>query len=124
MSEVNVLSLLQTLDGGRVLDDLHERLSELLLAVETAHKKGKVVLTFTVKPVNDPEAPRVDLKGDVTHRIPTIERHSELFYLTESYRLTRKHPRQPSLPENTVKMPPAEERDDLDRQSLAAGEKA
>lgn len=124
MSEVNVLSLLQTLDGGRVMDDLHEKLQELLLAVEETHKKGKITLVLTVKPISDPETPRVEVKGDVVPNIPRIERHSELFYLTDAYRLTRKHPRQPALPPNTVKMPPPEERKDIDGQSLAAGEKA
>lgn len=124
MSEVSVMSLLQALGDGRVMDDFHERLHELLMAVQISHKKGKVVLTVTVKPTKDAEVPRAEVHGDVTAKIPHIERSSELFYLTEEYRLSRRNPRQPVLPSHTVRMPPAEEREDMDGKSLAAGEQA
>ena len=124
MSEVGVLPLLQTLGDGRVLDDFHEQLHNLLIAVQMSHKKGKVVLTVNVEPTRDVEVPRVEVHGDVTSKIPHIERSSELFYLTEEYRLSRRNPRQPVLPPNTVRMPPAEERNDIDGKTHAAGEQA
>ena len=122
--EMGPIDILKTLGDGRVMDDLYEQLGNLLMAVQMSHKKGKVVLTIEVAPTKDVEVPRVDVWGDVSARIPHIERSSEMFYVTDRNQLSRRNPRQPALPPNTVRMPPREELVDVDDKSLAAGEKA
>jgi hypothetical protein len=125
MENMGLMELLTIVGDGRVLDDFHGRLDELIRAVKTSHKKGTLTLTLTVAPAKDMvDTPRVIVSGVVTAKIPQSERGSELFYIDDDDRLSRRNPRQPELPFNTVKMPPAEERADLNRKDLAAGEKA
>lgn len=122
--EVGPIALLKALGDGRVMDDFCEKLERLLEAVRASHKKGTVVLTVEVKPTKDVDVPKVSVWGDVSAKIPHIERGSELFYVTEENQLSRRNPRQPALPPNTVQMPPAGGEVALDRQSLAAGERS
>ncbi len=123
-SDMGLLEVLKTLGDGRVIDDLHEQLNECLMAVRMAHKKGKVVLTLVVTPSKDAEMSKVTVWGDVTSKIPHIERGADIFYVTGENGLSRRNPRQPALPPNTVKMPPrAGHEDELDGQSRAAGER-
>ena len=124
MDEIGIMRLLQGMGGGRVLDDLHDRLQKLLVAARTSHDKGKVVLTITVEPDADREIFQVNIHGDVTATIPHIKRTGDRFYLTDEGRLTKRNPRQPEMPANTVQMPPPEERNDLDGKSQAAGERS
>ena len=121
---VGPLELLRILDDGKVLDDLHEAIDELIMRVRMAHKKGSVDLKLEVKPSKDGESLKVSIKGDVKPKYPYIERGADIFYVGEANRLSRRNPRQPTLSANTVKMPPPEERSDIDRKSAAAGEKA
>lgn len=123
MDEVGVFGLLKALGDGKVMDDLHEQLQELLLAVRTSHEGGKVVLTITVEPDKDLEVSRVAVEGDVSGKIPRLKRGGEMFYLTDDCRLTRRNPRQPALPAGTMKMPSPEEQDELDGKSRASGER-
>lgn len=123
--DMGLLELLKTLGDGRVMDDLHEQLGECLMAVRMAHKKGKVVLTLVVMPSKDSELSKVTVWGDVTSKIPHIERGADIFYVNDENRLSRRNPRQPALAPNTVKMPPRDEiAAEPDGKSLAAGERA
>lgn len=122
--DIGPIELLKTLGDGSVMEDFYQRLSELLMAVRMAHKKGKIVLTVQVSPTKDVDVQRVGIWGDVTAKIPHIERNAEFFYVNDHCELSKRNPRQPALSPNTVKMPSVDERDDLDGQSRAAGEKA
>ena len=124
MDDVGPIVLLKTLGDGRVMDDFYDQLGNLLMAVKMSHKKGHVTLKVVVSPCKDVEISRVSVWGDVASKIPHIERSSEFFYVDDNNQLSRRNPRQPVVPPNTVKMPPVEERSDLDNKSLAAGEKA
>ncbi len=81
MEDIGPIGLLKTIGDGRVMDDFHEQLSMLLMAVRMAHKKGHVTLKVVVSPTKDAEIPRVSIWGDVTSKIPHIERTSEFFYV-------------------------------------------
>lgn len=122
--EMGPIEVLKVLGNGRVLDDLYKELGDVLMAVQMAHKKGRVTLTIEVAPTKDAEEPRVEVWGDVAARIPHVERASELLYVTDGNQLSRRNPRQPALPAGTVKMPPREELVNIDGKSRAAGEKA
>lgn len=124
MSEIGMIGLLGGLGDGKVMDDFHKRFHELLRAVRSCGDKGKVVLTLSVEPDPDQEEPVVSVRGEVTATIPLPKRRRELFFLTDDCRLSRRNPRQPERPENTVKMPPVEDRADLDGKSRAAGERS
>ena len=122
--DMGPIEILKLLGDGKVMDDLYEKLGDLIMAVQMSHKKGKVVLAIEVKPTKDAEVPRVEIWGDVSAKIPHIERTSELLYVTDHNQLSRRNPRPPVLPTNTVKMPPREELIEVDNKSFAAGEKA
>lgn len=116
--EIGVIELLKSLGDGRVLDDMHNRLGEVLAAVRHCHRKGKVVLTIEVKPTDDVEIQRVEIRGDVSYKAPLPSRGSELYYVDDGLSLHNRDPRQRQLPSNTITMPDA-----IDGKSLAAGEK-
>lgn len=122
--DIGIFGLLKSLGEGRVLDDLHKQFTLLLAAVKESHKKGKVILTIEVEPDKAAEVEKVAVHGDVSAKIPHVNRGHELFYVTENNHLSRRNPRQPALPPNTVRMPPVGEENDIDGQSRAAGEKA
>lgn len=121
--ELGPLELLQSMSDGKVMDDFDEQLRLLLAAVKQSYKKGKIVLTISVKPPKDLNDQRVEIQGDVSATIPHVERSGEMLYLTENLYLTRRNPRQPAPPPNVVTMAEAGQGRELDRQSLAAGEK-
>lgn len=116
--ELGPLELLQSMSEGKVMDDFDEQLRVLLAAVRQSYKKGKIVLTISVRPPKDLNDPRVEIQGDVSATIPHVERSGELLYLTESLYLSRRNPRQPAPPPNVVTMANGEQ--ERDRQSLAA----
>ncbi len=125
MENMGIMELLTIVGDGRVLDDYHERLDALIRAVKTSHKKGTITLTLSVAPAKDMmDIPRVVVSAVVTAKIPLSERGSEMLYIDDDNQLSRRNPRQPELPFNTVKMPPKEERGDLNGKARAAGEKA
>lgn len=103
--EIGVIELLKGLGAGRVLDDMHNRLAEVLAAVRHCHRKGKVVLTIEVKPTDDVEIQRVEIHGDVSYKAPLPSRGSELYYVDEELALHSRDPRQRQLPVNTITMP-------------------
>lgn len=115
---IGVIELMKYLGDGRVLDDMHNRLAEVLAAVKHCHKKGKVVVTLEVKPTDDLEMQRVEIHGSVTYKVPLPNRGHDLLYVDESLGLHKRDPRQRRLPANTIEM-----REDLDGQSRAAGER-
>lgn len=117
--EIGALDLLTTLDEGAIMSDLNRQIHSVLEAVRHSHKKGSVTLTLTVKMSTDREFQRVDVQGDVSAKIPHVERPGERLYLTDECRLSRRNPRQPERPENTIPLPDTEE---VDGKSRAAGE--
>ncbi len=115
--EIGVIELLKDLGNGRVLDDMHNRLGEVLAAVRQCHKKGKIILIIDVHPTTDSEVQRVEIKGNVTYKVPLPGRGSEFYYMDEDLSLHSRDPRQRQLP-NMITMPEIP----IDGKSRAAGE--
>ncbi len=115
--EIGVIELLKNLGDGRVLDDMHTRLAEVLAAVRQCHKKGKVTLTIDVHPTDVSEIQRVEIEGNVSYKAPMPGRGSELYYVDDSLALHSRDPRQRQLP-NMISMPEIS----VDGKSRAAGE--
>ena len=116
--EIGIIELIRSLDSGRVADDLQCRLLDVLGAVKANHKKGKVVLTFEVKPANDENGfSRVEIRADVSFKAPLPTRRGKEFFLDEGMGIPSRHPHQPELPENVI------DAVDLDDKRRAAGER-
>ncbi len=116
--EIGVIELLKELGDGRVLDDMHNRLAEVLAAVRHCHRKGKVTLTIEIKPTDVAEIQRVEIRGDVSFKAPQPSRGSELYYVDDGLALHTRDPRQRQLP-NMIPMPEHV----IDGKSRAAGER-
>lgn len=117
---MNILQLLEGLSGGRVMEDLDERLNEVLDAVNRTRKSGTVTLKIDLKPAKDSEVSQVGVFADVSGTIPHVERNREYFYVDRDGNLSRRDPRQPK--------PDIQLHDSLnheiDRKSRAGGESA
>ena len=115
---IGLFELLKGMGDGRVLDDMQNRLVEVLAAVRQCHKKGKVVLTIDVHPTDASEVQRVEIEGSVTYKLPLPGRGSELYYVDDDLTMHKRDPRQRQLP-NMIPMPEIS----IDGKSRAAGER-
>lgn len=117
--EMGILELLKFLGEGRILDDMHNRLGEVLAAVRQCHKKGKLVLALEFHPTYDDSGlEQIEINAKVEPKLPLPNRGKNYLYLDETLGLHRRDPRQRQLPENVIDMS-----SDVDGKSRAAGER-
>lgn len=89
------MDLLREQRSGLAHEELTEGLQELVEAVVSERKAGKLVLTMTVKPNGDGT---VMVTDDVKVTAPKPTRGSSLFFVTPENNLQRQDPKQQSLP--------------------------
>ncbi|MCG3757387.1 hypothetical protein [Amycolatopsis sp. Poz14] len=87
---------LLTLAKGKTHADLSAQLAELVTAVTTTHKAGKLTLTLQVKPQKGVDGAVLVTAGVVTSK-PRFETPASIFYATDEGALVRNDPNQQPL---------------------------
>ena len=88
---------LRELRNGQTLDDLSERLNELVRDVRTTGKGGEITLTIKVSPASKGDTDTLMLNDTIKVKAPELDRASTLFFATVENNLSRQHPRQVSM---------------------------
>ncbi len=87
---------LRDLRGGAVLDELSEKLNEVVAAVTSTGKEGTVTLKLKLKPLS--EGAMIQIEDDVVASVPRPSRGGTVMFPTPENNLSRRDPRQPDLP--------------------------
>jgi type I site-specific restriction endonuclease len=89
------LDLLREHRNGVTHDELSQALQEVVAAVSTEGKAGKLQLTIAVKPHGDGAVMVMD---EVKVTVPKKTKGGSLFFVTPENNLARQDPKQPNLP--------------------------
>lgn len=89
------LDLLREHRNGLTHDELSDALNEVVEAVATERKAGKLSLTISIKPHGDGAVMVMD---DVKITKPKVSKGGSLFFVTPDNNLARQDPKQPNLP--------------------------
>ncbi len=87
--------VLQQLAGGQTYQELGDRLTEIVLAVQETRKQGELTIRLKVKPNGEHG---VIIAEEVKSKAPEAPRAETLFYVTAAGHLKRDDPRQEKLP--------------------------
>lgn len=88
--------LLQDLRKGQALDEVSEKMDELVRAVRETGKAGSLTLNIKVKPAGKGDGTTVLVEDDVKSKPPQHSREA-IFFSTQKGRLTRDNPNQRTL---------------------------
>jgi hypothetical protein len=87
--------VLQQLGGGQVYQDLGDKLTEAVQAVQETRKIGEVTLRLKIKPNGEYG---VMIADEVKVKVPERPRGETLFFVNAAGHLMRNDPRQEQLP--------------------------
>lgn len=87
--------MLQQLNSGQVYQDLGDKLTELVLAVQETRKVGELNLQLKIKPNGEYG---VMIADTVKYKVPERPRGETLFFVNSAGNLMRNDPRQEQLP--------------------------
>lgn len=99
--------VLREINGGRLVEELTNELTEVVEAVKASGKAGKIALTITLKPRGSANA-QLEVIPSVRGTKPERERPLSIFYINQDMGLQRNDPQQGDLPG----MRPVRESDD------------
>lgn len=99
------LDLLREHRNGLTHDELSDALSDLVQAVTTERKAGKLTFTLSVKPHGDGA---VMVADDLKLTIPRPTKGGSLFFATPEGALVREDPKQHKLPLVAIETAPRE----------------
>lgn len=85
---------LRDLRAGKTLDELAERLQEIVQAVQRCGKQGTLTLKLTIKPASRGDLETILIHDAIKAIVPEGERAATLFFGTPEGNLTRTNPRQ------------------------------
>lgn len=92
---------LRDVRGGEVLEDLSDKLQELVSAVQVAGAAGELTLKITVKPMKG-STEAVVVTDDIKCKTPVIKSSGTVMFPTPEGNLQRNHPKQDDLPGITL----------------------
>lgn len=102
---MSALRMLQELNGGRVMGDLNQSLSEVLAGVVSTGGKGEVTLKLKVEfEEENGQNCAVAVQGEVKHKVPRASKPKQTHYVkglssdSGLLSLSRRDPSQPTLP--------------------------
>ena len=95
MSARPFMDFLREHRGGMTHEQLTDALQELVAAVVTERRPGKLVFTITIKPFGKKDGLEVGAELKITP--PKEERGTSIFYVTPENNLVRQDPRQQSM---------------------------
>lgn len=90
------LAFLAGVNKGRTVNELGERLQELVAAVEDTGKAGALTLKVTVKPASKNSEALV-VTDEVGLKAPKLSRPESVFFPTADHNLVRNNPNQDGL---------------------------
>ena len=82
---------------GALINELTERLAEVVAGVVQFEKAGELVLKLKVKPAAE-NSEMVVLSDEITVKVPVADRPPTWFFATDDGGLARKSPNQDELP--------------------------
>lgn len=100
--ERNFQDTLESLDDGKVLQQITGDMADAVRAARKTKKKAKLVLTLTMTP----EGGMVRVAAECKTTIPKEPREMTLFYATDEGALTKDDPKQLTLKDVTLKGQP------------------
>jgi hypothetical protein len=92
---------LRDLRAGQVIDELEEKLQELVAAVQSTSAGGSLTLTLEVKPTKG-SAEAVIVRDHIKLKKPQLTSSGTLLFPTPEGNLQRNHPKQDDLPGITL----------------------
>jgi hypothetical protein len=92
---------LRDVRGGEVLEDLSERLGELVHAVQTANASGELILRIKVAPMKG-SSEAVVVTDKIDAKLPKIVSAGTVMFTTPDGNLQRNNYKQPELPGITL----------------------
>lgn len=92
---------LREVRAGEVLDDLAERMQELVHAVQVANAAGSLTLTIEVRPMKG-STEAVVVSDAIKVKAPTLKSKGTVMFPTPEGNLSRQHPKQAELPGITL----------------------
>ena len=101
MSRRSFVDTLRDVRGGEVLDDLSERLQELVQAVQSCGAGGQLSITLTVKPMKGSRE-AVVVEDVIKLKKPEIKSSGTVMFPSVEGNLSRHHPKQDDLPGITL----------------------
>jgi hypothetical protein len=93
-------------DGGKLSDDLAEKLADLIGKVKERGKAGTLSLTLKIKPLNS-DADSVSLSGGIKVTEPAKVERASIFFTTDDNRLVQENPAQQVMKLEPVEKPAA-----------------
>ncbi len=112
---------LAQLGKGNTLAELSTELNRTVRAVRDTGKRGKLVYTLVIEPVDGTDGAQVVLTDKIKCDTPSPDRKSSLFFTTDTGDLTRRDPNQAEFPFGTerAQTEAAERRDAEGKVTLA-----
>jgi hypothetical protein len=89
---------LKDIRNGASVVELGETLTGLVERVRATGKAGTLTYTLKVKPASKGDTDVLLLEDDIKVKLPVDTRGGTIYYADDNQQLTRKDPRQPSLP--------------------------
>ena len=91
------IETLREIREGELLSELPAKVQDLVAAVQTTQKAGKIVITLNLR--HTKKGGMLLLEDDVKLVLPEPDKDTTtFFFVTEDNDLTRRDPRQPTLP--------------------------
>lgn len=87
--------------GGEVLEDLSNKLQELVAAVQSTGGSGELSLKISVKPMKG-STEAVVVTDDIKCKTPVLKSAGTVMFPTPEGNLQRNHPKQDDLPGITL----------------------
>lgn len=100
-----ILETLREIRRGAFLDEAAERLQELVNAVTTSGKGGKLTLSISVQPAGRGSVKTVVIQDQVVVNLPQPDREVTIFFPTKDGELSRSDPAQMPLGLRPVETP-------------------
>lgn len=100
-----ILETFRDIRRGAFLDEAAAKLQELVTAVTTSGKGGKLTLTISVQPAGRGSVKTVVIQDSVGVSLPTPDREVTIFFPTENGELSRSDPAQIPLGLRPVETP-------------------
>lgn len=88
---------LREVRAGEILDDLAERMQELVHAVQVTNAAGSLTLTLEVRPMKG-STEAVVVSDTIKTKTPQLKSKGTVMFPTPEGNLTRQHPKQAELP--------------------------
>jgi hypothetical protein len=109
MSARPFADLLREQRRGSMHDELTAQLHELVNAVESIGKPGKLVLTIDIRKYKNDTGGVIEVSDDVELKLPKPDRPTAIWFTTADGNLSKTDPAQKQMPLTEVKKPQAQE---------------